>query len=101
MYSEILKLHEMLEKSGIPHEIIDLYDGWQIICPSKDNMAADAIEHYASYGGSYNLIEIMGLLTDEEKQYDSAVGYLTAEEAFERFEADFKKRFKSRQAERR
>jgi hypothetical protein len=29
-------------------------------------------------------IEIMGLLTPEEQEYDSVVGYLTAEEVFRR-----------------
>jgi hypothetical protein len=44
----------------------------------------DAIEHYGSYGNSCDELEIMGLLTPEEVEYDSVVGYLTAEDVFER-----------------
>lgn len=56
-----------------------------------------AIEGYGSYGyGGFDhglhgtdekdgdLIEIMGLLTPEEQENDSVVGYLTAEEVFRR-----------------
>jgi hypothetical protein len=49
----------------------------------------DAIEHYASYGRSEDLLEIMGLLTSEEEGYDSVKGYLTAEDVFQRIKKHY------------
>lgn len=109
---EIHKLHEMLTEAGIEHTFTDrtpdsmreYYDrlginwGYQVCVyyPDGERMIS-AIEGYGSYGyGSWDhglvssteedgdLIEIMGLLTPEEQQHDSVVGYLTAEEVFRR-----------------
>lgn len=44
----------------------------------------DAIEHYGSYGKDEDKLEIMGLLTPDEEEHDSVLGYLTAEDVFER-----------------
>lgn len=72
--------------------------GYQVVVyyPDGERMIS-AIEGYGSYGfGGWDhgfggsdekdgdLIEIMGLLTPEEQQFDSVVGYLTAEEVFRR-----------------
>lgn len=96
---EIHKLHEMLTEAGIEHEFrerarkedkpfyekcgIDL--GYQVIVyyPDGERMIS-AIEGYGTYGVEQDLIEIMGLLTPEEEECDSVVGYLTAEEVFRR-----------------
>lgn len=83
-YKEILKLDTMLTESDIPHERIRLFDGWQVCYPSKDHCIMDAIEHLGSYGHESDKLEIMGLLTPKEKENDSVLGYLTAEEVFER-----------------
>lgn len=87
-YKEIIRLHEMLEGNDIPHVIRRCLDGWQVCypcCRSNDECIADAIEHQGSYGREEDLLEIMGLLTHEEEEYDSVAGYLTAENVFERF----------------
>lgn len=47
-------------------------------------MVCSAIEHNYSYGGDQDLIEIMGLLTKEEEQYDSVKGHLSADDVFTR-----------------
>lgn len=83
-YKEILKLDTMLTEAGIPHERIRIFDGWQVCYPSKGLCIMDAIEHFGSYGRESDKIEIMGLLTPKEKENDSVLGYLTAEEVFER-----------------
>ena len=88
-YTEILKLNEMLTKSEIPHSVDRMFDGWQIIYFYNGERIADAIEHFGSYGQDENLIEIMGCLTPEEEEHDKVLGYLTAEEVFERFSKDF------------
>ena len=84
-YREILKLDKMLTDANIPHECKKHFDGWQVFYPSNDNkMIMDAIEHFGSYGKDEDLLEIMGLLTDEEKQHDDVLGYLSAAEVFTR-----------------
>lgn len=87
-YTEIIRLHEMLEKAGIPHGLGKYMDGWQICYPTATRTSKkcvmDAIQHFGSYGKDENLLEIMGLLTEEEAEHDSVAGYLTAENVFER-----------------
>lgn len=105
---EIHRLHEMLTEAGIEHEFKDRTPtgyhgivknwGYQVCVYYPDgNRMISAIEGYGTYGyGSWDhglidstekdgdLIEIMGLLTPEEQEYDSVVGYLTAEDVFQR-----------------
>lgn len=107
---EIERLHKMLTDAGIEHEWVDRtppgYDkfrkrigeidwGWQIVIYKEDgDRLVSAIEGYGTYGyGRWidendptDLIEIMGLLTPEEAERDSVVGYLTAEEVFRRIQ---------------
>ena len=91
-YKEIIKLHNMLDNSKIPHEFIKFMDGYQVNYYDKDGVRiADAIEHFGSYGHEQDLLEIMGLLTPEEKEYDSVVGWLTAEDVFDRIKNDWGK----------
>jgi hypothetical protein len=104
---EIHRLHEMLTEAGIEHTFNDrtptgyngkINWGYQVCVyyPDGERMIS-AIEGYGSYGfGGWDhgtlgsdekdgdLIEIMGLLTPEESEHDSVVGYLTAEEVFRR-----------------
>ena len=107
---EIHRLHEMLTEAGIEHEWLDrtppgyerysgglnLNWGWQVIVYDENgDRVISAIEGYGTYGygdetwphypgGNSDLIEIMGLLTPEERESDSVVGYLTAEDVFGR-----------------
>ena len=86
-YQEILRLHAMLSEHDIPHVIRRCFEGWQVCypcCRPDKNCVADAIEHRGSYGSESDLLEIMGLLDPEEEVYDSVLGYLTAENVFER-----------------
>lgn len=86
-YKEILKLNEMLIEAGIPHNLRTFMDGWQIVYPdvkTPDDCVMDAIEHWGSYGKEADKLEIMGLLTPKEKECDSVLGHLTAEDVFER-----------------
>lgn len=113
-YREIFKLHRMLEEAEIQHEFIDEtpdsrwimpglgfdYTKYHIYYPSCDefrkginqetyasSMGCSVIEGYGTYGDGQDLLEIMGLLTPEEEEYDSVRGYLTAENVFERIKA--------------
>lgn len=107
---EIHRLHEMLTEAGIEHEWrnrtppgyentrrFKINWGWQVVIYDENgDRVISAIEGYGTYGygddtwpdycrGNSDLIEIMGLLTPEEKELgDSVVGYLTAEDVFGR-----------------
>ena len=101
---EIERLHEKLIEAGIEHEWIDRtprgYEeftrrhpgwfkgktwGWQIIIHKPDGeRLVSAIEGYGTYGYEDDKIEIMGLLTPEEEEYNSVAGWLTADEVFQR-----------------
>ena len=49
----------------------------------------DAICFYGSYGFEDGLLEIYGnIVTDEEREIDNVVGYLTAEDIINRLEAN-------------
>ena len=85
-YQEILKLDRMLTDASIPHTLDRFFDGWQVCYPTREEpeLVMDAIEHYGSYGKDEDKLEIMGLLTPDEEEQDSVLGYLTAEDVFER-----------------
>ena len=81
---QILRLASMLQAADIPFEIRPLYEGYQICYPSINNRTSDAVCHGFSYGHETGLLEIMGLVNEEEVG-DSVEGWLTAEEVFERW----------------
>ena len=86
-YKEILKLDQMLTEANIPHTLSRAFDGWQVCYPNErktEECIMDAIEHFGSYGHENDELEIMGLLTPKEEEDDSVLGYLTAEDVFER-----------------
>lgn len=104
-YTEILKLKTMLEEANIPFTFTD--DFWNVkrleerrkADPYFDELfqnkypayqirlgdLADVIQHDGSYGNGQDLLEIMGGLTEKEKEEYNVLGYLTAEEVFKRF----------------
>ena len=94
-YIEIFKLKKMLEEAGIPFEFFDRsdsnFEGYLIRYPNTEYAKCSIIQSDWSYGGEENLLEIMGLLTEEEKRQDSVVGFLTAEEVFKRIKEDYEK----------
>ena len=90
-YQEILRLDAMLTEKQIPHTCQKVMDGWQVIYPQDGKKRVmDAIEHFGSYGNEQDKLEIMGLLTPEEKKNDTVLGYLSAEEVFSRIDRHWK-----------
>lgn len=96
-YTEIFKLKEMLEKANIPFvwkEHKDNRNGYQILYPvgGVQNICS-VIEHSFSYGNRQDLLEIQGLMTkeEEEKTHDTVLGYLSAENVFERIKNHYQK----------
>ena len=88
-YNEINRLHQMLLDAEIPHEFSPYMGGHHIIYSRNGQRVCSAIEHDYSYGHEYDTIEIMGLLTAEEAERDSVVGWLSAAEVFNRINADY------------
>lgn len=86
-YNEIFKLKELLEKARIPFVWKERKEsnGYQILYPDAEDVVCSVIEHQFSYGNEKDLLEIQGLMTkEEEEQHDSVLGFLTAENVFER-----------------
>ncbi len=84
-YKEIFKLRNMLDNAEIPYVCeLGFINGVAIAYPDRKNVVCSAIEHDGSYGRHEDKIEIMGLLTDEESEYDSVLGHLSADEVFDR-----------------
>lgn len=89
-YKEIFRLKEMMDNADIPYTFEEGFlNGGALSYPNRENCVCSAIEHDGSYGRQDDKIEIMGLLTDEESEYDSVVGWLAADEVFLRIKAHY------------
>lgn len=84
---ECLQLAALCESANIPYEICKCWDGWQLCYPCADSniRVSDAVCHSGSYGHEKGLLEIMGLVNEEEDGV-SVEGWLTAEQVFERWQ---------------
>lgn len=86
--SELFRLAQMLSERTIPFEINNMIHvgGYQLCYPKMKGCDCSVICHGGSYGHSAGLLEIMGLMTEEERAEacDDVMGWLTAEEVFER-----------------
>jgi len=90
-YTEIRNLAFMLWNEEIPFETRFIMNGMQVIYPNNnlEERICDAIEHDGSYGRTEDKLELMGLLTSEERKNDSVVGNLSAQEVFDRIKKHF------------
>lgn len=79
-YKAILNLDRKLTYKHIPHELIRMFDGWQICYPNANDKILDVIEHYWSYGRETDRMEAYGYGIDDGK------GYLDVDAAFELFQ---------------
>ena len=96
--SEMDKLVEYLYKNvaGDDRKVVTrpCCGGQQVVVCDKDgNWLWDAVCHQYSYGGADGLIEVMEqtdqnyVLSDEERECDDVIGYLTAEDIIKRLES--------------
>lgn len=98
-YNEILKLKAMLEEAGIVFDFYprkELYDGWngyQICYPADAGRVCSVIEGALTRGGVYDKLEIMGLLTKEERKDGIVKGWLTAEDVFARIKKHWEENY--------
>ena len=99
LHPEMDKLEEYLSKNEFPYSRCRHrfgFSDWDQICvyDNEDHILIwDMVCHEYSYGYTQGLIEIMdhcpaekGLITEEEREYDSVLGSLTADEIIERIE---------------
>ena len=86
---EINKLANLLDNAGIPYEMEELWGGWLLCYPTKEDRESDVICHKYSYGGKEGLLEIMGLANDDDDECDDVIGWLTAENVFARIYTHF------------
>ena len=91
-YNEIFKLKDMLERAKIPFKFSELMGGYHPTYGGE--CICSVIEHDGSYGREKDLLEIQGLLTEleEETLEGNVLGYLTAEEVFQRIKNHWEKK---------
>ncbi len=98
-FKEIFKLKSMLDTANIEYEFYDRSIlskdiqqlQYQIIIykdKNKKHRLISVIQGKYTYGGDEDLLEIMGCLTEEELKHDTVVGWLTAEEVFDRIKSN-------------
>lgn len=93
-FTEILKLKRMLEDAAIDFEFKYLNGGYQVLLTEGKIPFLSAVTSIASYGRERGLIEIMGLLEDEELEENSVVGWIDAENVFQRIMKHFQNKSK-------
>lgn len=92
-FAEMDKLEQLLVEADIPYEKSRVFGGKQIQYPCKgEDRVCSVILHKGSYGREQGLLEIMGLLTDEELECDTVAGYLTADDVFGRIKKHFEEK---------
>ena len=85
-YMAILDLDKLLTEEGIPHELIRLFDGWQICYPSVRQKKGDVVQNCYSYGAGRNRLEAMGF----NLKRNVVFGNLTVEDAIGYFRRAWK-----------
>ena len=90
-YTEIFKLKEKLDAIDLDYEFHDRgyktlrYEHYQILLlDENEERIVSVVQGSGTYGANQNRLEIMGLLTPEEEECDSVVGWLSADEVYER-----------------
>lgn len=96
-YNEIFRLKDMLESAKISFVFSELHGGYHIVYPADGERICSVIEHDSSYGREKDLLEILGLMTKKEMKetQDTVLGYLTAEDVFQRIKNHWKKILKT------
>ena len=74
-------------------EVMDHYNTYKVF--NNEKRIISIVQGYGTYGEEDDLLEIMGLLTEEEEKIDDVTGYLTAEDVFNRIVKYFKDKSES------
>ena len=92
-FTEIFRLKKMLEEAKIPFRFSENFNGgFHIVYSFEGEEVCSVIEHDFSYGREKDLLEIQGLMTEQEmeEEQDSVLGYLTADNVFERIKTHYR-----------
>lgn len=94
--TELERLKEMLERDGIPFKWTVEPKMMRLEYPNgkrgKGGRVLSAIQGEGTFGGKSNLIEIMGLPRPEDKPLNGVVGWLTADNVYERISKHYAKK---------
>ena len=74
-------------------EVMEHYNKYKVF--NNEKRIISIVQGYVTYGEEDDLLEIMGLLTEEEEKIDDVTGYLTAEDVFNRIVKYFKDKSES------
>ena len=74
-------------------EVMEYYNTYKVF--DNEKRIISIVQGYGTYGEEDDLLEIMGLLTEEEEKIDDVTGYLTAEDVFNRIVKYFKDKSES------
>ena len=74
-------------------EVMEHYNTYKVF--DNEKRIISIVQGYGTYGEEDDLLEIMGLLTEEEEKIDDVTGYLTAEDVFNRIVKYFKNKSES------
>ena len=74
-------------------EVMEHYNTYKVF--DNEKRIISIVQGYGTYGEEDDLLEIMGLLTEEEEKIDDVTGYLTAEDVFNRIIKYFKDKSES------
>ena len=74
-------------------EVMERYNTYKVF--DNEKIIISIVQGYGTYGEEDDLLEIMGLLTEEEEKIDDVTGYLTAEDVFNRIVKYFKDKSES------
>ena len=74
-------------------EVMERYNTYKVF--DNEKIIISIVQGYGTYGEEDDLLEIMGLLTEEEEKIDDVTGYLTAEDVFNRIVKYFKNKSES------
>ena len=97
--SELEKLEEYLKEHNYNYRWNSVCQGYEgcpsMFLPHQDQIVVyddhntrlwDAVCHFGSYGHEKGLLEIMGVIVDEEADGGSVIGWLTADDVIKRLE---------------
>lgn len=88
-YNPLNNLAQMLLKLNIPFEDPSRESMGQILYPNDVDRRCSIIFGPGSYGYEDGLLEIQGLLTDEEETTNDVLGYLTVGDVLARIMRDW------------
>ena len=93
-FTAIKKLSQMLDNAGIPHQLEGYQGGFVLGYPSFDpeQTVCTVAQHMRSYGGTYELLEMKGLLTNRERKLDEVMGYMPPLDVYQRIKAHWDRR---------